>query len=102
MAKAHVITYETLLDDEPNQILGITHLGDAINCGAAYVTLWSINEFITLIRWGEVRYTLSLFKMVPLGVYIFAAILSNETQRNTRVAYSSFSEICVRLYKDDY
>lgn len=54
MARAHVITYEMLLDDEITQILGVTHFGDAAECGASFVTMWSVNEFIQLIRWGQV------------------------------------------------
>lgn len=78
MARAHIITYETLLDDEANQILGITHVGDAINCGAAYVTLWSINEFITLIRWGEV-FLFTIF-VIRLYLTLVNIIYSNPTQ----------------------
>lgn len=29
MSRAHMLTYETLIDDESNQILGFTHVGDA-------------------------------------------------------------------------
>lgn len=55
MARAHIITYETVLDNEIDQILGVVHVGDTKDCGSAFVTLWNLNEFITLIRWGEVR-----------------------------------------------
>lgn len=55
MARAHVIAYETILDDEINQIIGVTHLGDASNCGTEFVALWPVTDFITLLRWGEVN-----------------------------------------------
>lgn len=54
MARAHLITYETLIDDEETQILGVTHIGDVGDASASIVTMWSINEFATLIKWGEV------------------------------------------------
>lgn len=55
MARAHTITYETLVADEENQILGVNHVGDLEGVSAAMITMWSINEFATLVRWGEVR-----------------------------------------------
>ncbi|RZC35208.1 alpha-tocopherol transfer protein-like, partial [Asbolus verrucosus] len=53
ICQAHAITYETLLDDEENQILGINHVADLEGLSAAFLTLWSISEFATIIRWGE-------------------------------------------------
>ncbi|KYB28392.1 Retinaldehyde-binding protein 1-like Protein [Tribolium castaneum] len=50
---AHAITYETLLADEDNQIAGVNHVCDADGLSAAFLTLWSITEFATIIRWGE-------------------------------------------------
>lgn len=54
MAKAHMVTYETLLEDEECQVMGFTHVGDLRGVSAAHVTLWPPREFTTLIRWGEV------------------------------------------------
>lgn len=55
MAKAHAITYETLINDEENQILGVNHIANLAGVSTAFLTLFSISEFATLIRWGEVR-----------------------------------------------
>lgn len=65
MARAHVIAYETILDDEINQIIGVTHLGDASNCGTEFVALWPVTDFITLLRWGEVNIFFVTAKTVP-------------------------------------
>lgn len=54
LGRAHAIVYETLLDDEENQILGVNHVGDLGGVTPAFVTLFSITEFSYLIRWGEV------------------------------------------------
>lgn len=61
MARAHIIAYETVLDNEIDQILGVVHIGDCIDCGSAFISLWNISEFITLIRWGEVKQTHCVF-----------------------------------------
>lgn len=55
MSKAHMITYETLLEDEECQVLGFVHIGDLKGVSAAHITLWTPIEFTTLVRWGEVR-----------------------------------------------
>jgi hypothetical protein len=55
MAKAHVLTYEALLEDEVNQVYGFSHVSDLAGVSAAHVTLWSPSEFATAVKWGEVR-----------------------------------------------
>uniref|UniRef100_A0A2S2QH58 Clavesin-2 n=1 Tax=Sipha flava TaxID=143950 RepID=A0A2S2QH58_9HEMI len=53
----HMVTYETLLNDEVNQVMGFTHIGDLASISPAYITLFTPNEFATLIKWGEVTFT---------------------------------------------
>ncbi|KAF5300700.1 hypothetical protein FQA39_LY11062 [Lamprigera yunnana] len=53
MTRAHLVIYETLMEDENNQILGVTHVGDIGDASASLITMWSINEFATLLTWGE-------------------------------------------------
>ncbi|XP_030762846.1 alpha-tocopherol transfer protein-like [Sitophilus oryzae] len=53
MARAHVMTYEILLMSEENQILGVTHVADVRAINASFVTLFSVTDFATIIRWGE-------------------------------------------------
>lgn len=57
MARAHAITYETLMEDEENQILGVNHIADLGAVGPSFVTLFSVTEFAYLIKWGEVSMT---------------------------------------------
>lgn len=54
MTQVHLLTYETLINDEENQVLGFTHIGDGKSVNMAHVTLWSPTEFATIIKWGEV------------------------------------------------
>uniref|UniRef100_A0A1L8DZ54 Putative phosphatidylinositol transfer protein sec14 n=1 Tax=Nyssomyia neivai TaxID=330878 RepID=A0A1L8DZ54_9DIPT len=53
MARAHFITYETLLEDPENQILGFTHIGDMSGVSAAHITCWNVTEFARIMKWGE-------------------------------------------------
>lgn len=54
LAKAHAITYETLLTEEETQILGVTHVADIGGVNASFATLFSVTDFGYLIKWGEV------------------------------------------------
>ncbi|GAB0101010.1 cellular retinaldehyde binding protein [Sergentomyia squamirostris] len=53
MARAHFMTYETLLEDAENQILGFTHIGDMSGVSAAHITCWNVTEFARIVKWGE-------------------------------------------------
>lgn len=50
-----MITYETLMNDEVNQVLGFTHIADVKGINMSHITLWSPTEFATIVKWGEVR-----------------------------------------------
>lgn len=53
LAKTFALTYETLLDDEENQILGVTHVANLAGASLNYVPLFTATEFGTMVRWGE-------------------------------------------------
>lgn len=53
-ARVHFITYETLLEDQENQVMGLTHAGDLKGAQAAHVSLWTVSEFARIVKWGEV------------------------------------------------
>lgn len=55
MARIHMLTYETLINDEINQILGFSHIAEAKGVSMAHITLWSPTEFATIMKWGEVN-----------------------------------------------
>lgn len=53
MARAHFITYETLLEDPENQILGFMHIGDMSGLTSAHITCWNVSDFARILKWGE-------------------------------------------------
>lgn len=55
MGITQLLTYETLMNDEVSQVMGVTHVGDLSSLSPAYITLFTPNEFATLIKWGEVK-----------------------------------------------
>lgn len=59
LAITHAITYETLMFDEVTQVMGVTHFGDLSSISPAYITLFSPSEFATIIKWGEVNFTIN-------------------------------------------
>lgn len=59
ITKAVFITLETLIDDERNQIMGLTYVADARGMQPSYVSMWNITEFATLMKWGEVSISIS-------------------------------------------
>ena len=75
---AHAITYETLLADEENQILGINHVADIEGLSPPFLTLWSVTDFATIVRWGEVHIFSLFFHNIHLCFH-FVAIYTDET-----------------------
>ncbi|XP_049886291.1 clavesin-1 [Pectinophora gossypiella] len=53
MCRAHVLVYETLLEDPMNQVCGFTHVGDGSGASAAHVITWNPSDFARLMKWGE-------------------------------------------------
>ncbi|XP_071443933.1 retinaldehyde-binding protein 1-like [Hetaerina americana] len=89
MTKAHLVTYETLLEDEENQVLGFTHVADLKGVSAAQMTLWSPSELGAIIKLGEqavpMRHKEIHFLHVPSAfrmVYDFCKSLFTEKMRN--------------------
>ncbi|XP_054275661.1 clavesin-2 [Macrosteles quadrilineatus] len=100
MAKAHMVTYETLLEDEECQVMGFTHVGDLRGVSAAHVTLWSPREFTTLIRWGEQSYPMRHKEIhlvnVPTAlryVYDFARSRFSNKMRTRFMIHNSIEEL---------
>ncbi|KAG8263329.1 hypothetical protein J6590_035167 [Homalodisca vitripennis] len=100
MSKAHMITYETLLEDEECQVMGFTHVGDAKGVSAAHITLWSPIEFSNLIRWGEQSYPMRHKEIhcvhVPAAlryVYDFARSRFSNKMRSRFMIHNSIEEL---------
>ncbi|XP_046397395.1 alpha-tocopherol transfer protein-like [Ischnura elegans] len=100
MAKAHLVTYETLLEDEDNQVLGFNHVTDLKGVCAAQMTLWSPSELGAIIKLGEqavpMRHKEIHFLNVPPAfrmVYDFCKTLFSEKMRNRFYLHSSLEEL---------
>lgn len=46
VARAHCVTYETLLESQENQILGVVHIGDLSGISTAHVNAWNPTDFM--------------------------------------------------------
>ncbi|KAG8232673.1 hypothetical protein J437_LFUL009917 [Ladona fulva] len=100
MAKAHLLVYESLLEEEENQVLGFTHIGDLKGICAAHLTLWSPSEFASIVKLGEqavpMRHKEIHLINMPTGfkvAYDFCKGLLSEKIRNRFNMHSSLPEL---------
>lgn len=54
MVRAHAVVYETLMEDQIDQVHGFVHIGDGMGSSKTHVTAWNPIDFVRLIKWGEV------------------------------------------------
>ncbi|XP_065160764.1 alpha-tocopherol transfer protein-like isoform X2 [Atheta coriaria] len=100
MTRAHMVTYETLIDEEENQILGFSYFGDGANVTIQHVAIWSITEFATLMKWGEqscpMRHkVLHIINLLPAFKYVveFGASRVSPKLRDRLKIHNSISEM---------
>ncbi|XP_017770676.1 PREDICTED: alpha-tocopherol transfer protein-like [Nicrophorus vespilloides] len=53
MCRIHGVVYETLMEDEENQVRGYVHFADGQGVGFAYLTLFTIKEAVRIVKNGE-------------------------------------------------
>lgn len=53
MIKMHGVCYETLMEDEENQIRGFVHLVDCAGLGMRHMTLFTPKEAVRIVKNGE-------------------------------------------------
>ncbi|KRT80782.1 CRAL-TRIO domain containing protein [Oryctes borbonicus] len=53
MCRIHGIVYETLMEDEENQVRGYVHFADGQGVGFPYLTLFTIKEAVRIVKNGE-------------------------------------------------
>ncbi|XP_065160602.1 alpha-tocopherol transfer protein-like [Atheta coriaria] len=53
MCRIHGVVYETLMEDEDNQVRGFVHIADGQGVGFAYLTLFTIKEAVRIVKNGE-------------------------------------------------
>lgn len=54
MCRIHGIVYETLMEDEENQIRGYVHFNDGQGVGFSHLTLFTPKEAVRIVKNGEV------------------------------------------------
>lgn len=107
MARAHIMAFETLLDEEENQIMGFSYVADAMGIGAAHIAMWSITEFATLLKWGEqscpIRHKIMhLINLSPAMKYVvdFARSRVSDKLKERLKIHGSVSGMLQELDKD--
>ncbi|XP_057334759.1 alpha-tocopherol transfer protein-like [Microplitis mediator] len=53
MCKMHGIAYETLMEDEENQVRGFVHFADGAGVGFPHITLFTPREAVRIVKNGE-------------------------------------------------
>lgn len=53
MCRIHGLVYETLMEDEENQVRGFVHFADGQGVGFSYLTLFTIKEAVRIVKNGE-------------------------------------------------
>lgn len=56
MCRVHGICYETLMEDEENQVRGFVHYADGAAVSFPHLTLFTPKEAVRIVKNGEVRY----------------------------------------------
>lgn len=54
MCRIHGIVYETLMEDEENQVRGYVHFNDGGGVGFSHLTLFTPREAVRIVKNGEV------------------------------------------------
>ncbi|CAH1099762.1 unnamed protein product [Psylliodes chrysocephalus] len=107
MAKVHVITYETLLEDETNQVLGFNHVGNVSGASMNHVPLFTVSDFAYMVRWGEqsipMRHkeinVLNLPSVIKF-VYDFAVSLASEKMKSRVFIHGSLDQLHKRVERE--
>ncbi|KAL3275957.1 hypothetical protein HHI36_020691 [Cryptolaemus montrouzieri] len=106
MARAHAIAYETIIEDEETQILGVNHIADMSGISPAFTTLFSVTEFTRLITWGEqsipLRHKEINLLNVPTAlkyVYDYALSKMSKKLRHRFEVHDSFSSLTAKVDK---
>lgn len=93
--KAHLLVYETLMESQEEQILGVVHIGDFSGASSSHVGVWrNPVEFLRLMKWGEQSIPLShkaihLFNVAAFLKYVIEAAKSITTSKmNQRLSVS--------------
>ncbi|XP_056641497.1 clavesin-2-like [Diorhabda carinulata] len=104
LAKTFALTYETLLDDEENQILGVTHVANLAGASLNYVPLFTATEFAIMVRWGEQSIPMRHKQIDVLNmpsivkfVFDFALTLASDKLKRRLNVHSSIDQLHTKV-----
>ncbi|KAL0279833.1 UNVERIFIED_CONTAM: hypothetical protein PYX00_001310 [Menopon gallinae] len=100
MSKAHAIVYETLLEDEETQVMGVTHFADVKALGMSHISLWTPYEMAVVLRIGEqalpMRHkAIHILNFPPAFRYVFEFAVSrvSEKIKNRVMVHDSIKDL---------
>lgn len=93
MIKIHGITYESLLEDEENQIHGFVHVIDSSGMGFHYLTIFTPHEAYRIGKNLEVGCDNRTMSLSDFNYHLILEIIANATQGNPRPENSRFHKI---------
>lgn len=75
MCRMHGVTYETLMEDQENQVHGYVHYTDAAGMSLQQLTLFTPREAIRIVKNGEVNFEIKKYNILKLKIfYLFTHI----------------------------
>ncbi|XP_057659368.1 retinaldehyde-binding protein 1-like [Diorhabda carinulata] len=102
--RAGIITFETLIDAEETQIMGVTHVLCTEGVGPSYVPLFLTNDFGYLLKWGEQSFPMrhAEFSIMNTSrsvkyIYEMSKLLLSPKLSERLVLYDSFEDIKKKL-----
>lgn len=71
MCRIHGVTYETLMEDQENQICGFVHYTDAAGMSLQQLTLFTPREAVRIVKNGEVNKNKKLYFLKLKNDFIY-------------------------------
>lgn len=77
MCRMHGVTYETLMEDQENQIRGFVHYTDAAGMCLQQLTLFTPREAVRIVKNGEVlKFCFKKHNILKLKLYYLLIYLN--------------------------
>jgi hypothetical protein len=100
MGRAHVLTYETLVESQENQVLGILHVADFSGISTAHINSWNPTDFMRGVKWGEQSFPVRhknfyLYNLPTVIKYVIDAVkaMVSAKIKERLNTYTSFEDV---------
>ncbi|RZC32955.1 alpha-tocopherol transfer protein-like [Asbolus verrucosus] len=91
MCRIHGIVYETLMEDEENQVRGFVHFADGQGVGFAYLTLFTIKEAKTLPMRHKEVHCINAHPSMKFALDFAMSLLSDKIKKRVQL-YTNLEE----------